>query len=87
MENIDEIKNENLLLKNRITELEERLKKYTSGNNHKKYYEKNKEKIMESSAQYLSKLKEENPEKIKEYRRRAYLKMKEKAEQKKIESI
>ena len=45
MENIDEIKNENLLLKNRITELEERLKKYTSGNNHKKYYEKNKDKI------------------------------------------
>jgi uncharacterized protein with von Willebrand factor type A (vWA) domain len=41
--NIDEIINENETLKQRVNELEERLKKYTSGKNHKKYYEKNKE--------------------------------------------
>ena len=48
MEN-DDLKNENDALKNEIemlkdnnTELEERLKKYTSGKGHHKYYEKNK---------------------------------------------
>ena len=51
--NIDEIINENETLKHRINELEERLKKYTSGKNHKKYYEKNKEKVMENGANYL----------------------------------
>ena len=59
--NIDEIINENETLKQRVNELEERLKKYTSGKNHKKYYEKNKEKVMENGANYLHKLKEENP--------------------------
>ena len=78
MENNDELKNENETLKHRINELEERLRKYTSGKNHKKYYEKNKEKVMESGANYLLKLKEENPEKLKEYRKRAYQKRKEK---------
>lgn len=84
MENINEIKKENDALKQRINELEERLKKYTSGKNHKRYYEKNKEKVIKSGAIYLKKLKEENPEKIKEYRRRAYLKRKEKLEKEKI---
>ena len=37
--NIDKIINENETLKQRVNELEERLKKYTSGKNHKKYYE------------------------------------------------
>jgi BMFP domain-containing protein YqiC len=87
MENNDELKSENETLKHRVNELEERLKKYTSGKNHKKYYEKNKEKVMESGANYLSKLKEENPEKLKEYRRRAYLKRKEKLQKEKIEII
>jgi hypothetical protein len=61
--------------------LEERLKKYTNGDNHKRYYEKNKEKVMELGANYLQKLKEENPEKLKEYRRTYYLKKKEKDKQ------
>ena len=87
MENNDELKNENETLKHRINELEERLRKYTSGKNHKKYYEKNKEKVMESGANYLLKLKEENPEKLKEYRRRAYLKRKEKLQKENIENI
>ena len=69
---------ENELLKQRVNELEEKLKKYTNGNNHKNYYEKNKEIVKEKGSVYLKKLKEEKPEKIKEYAKRAYLKKKEK---------
>ena len=72
------LKKENEELKNKVIELEERLKKYTNGENHKRYYEKNKEKIMETGSNYLKKLKEENPEKLKEYRQKAYQKRKEK---------
>ena len=53
------------------------IKKYTNGDNHKRYYEKNKDKIKEQGTNYLKKLKEENPEKLKEYRRNYYLKNKE----------
>lgn len=77
----ENFKEENELLKQRINELEERLKKYTCGKNHKTYYEKNKQKVMEDGANYLQKLKEENPEKLKEYRQRAYQKRKEKMKQ------
>lgn len=59
-------------LSNKISDLEERLKKYTNGSNHKRYYEKNKEKIKESGSNYLQKLKLENPDKLKEYSKRAY---------------
>jgi len=85
--NIDEIINENNLLKQHVNELEERLKKYTSGKNHKKYYEKNKEKVIEDGAKYLKNLKEQYPEKIKEYARRAYLKRKEKLQIEKDEKV
>jgi hypothetical protein len=77
MEEIDIIKKENEELKYKVIDLEERLKKYTNGENHKRYYEKNKEKIKEQGTTYLKKLKEENPEKLKEYRRTYYLKKKE----------
>jgi BMFP domain-containing protein YqiC len=86
----EDYKIENELLKQRINELEERLKKYTCGKNHKNYYEKNKEKVMEKGANYLQKLKEEHPEKLKEYRRTAYLNRKEKLkniEKEKVEII
>lgn len=86
----EDYKIENELLKQRINELEERLKKYTCGKNHKKYYENNKEIVMEKGAKYLQKLKEDNPEKIKEYRRTAYLNRKEKLknlEKEKVENI
>ena len=63
-------------LKTEIIELKEQLKKYTYGNSHKRYYEKNKERVKEGGANYLKKLKEENPDKLKEYRRNAYLKKK-----------
>ena len=65
-------------LKVQNTDLEQRLKKYTNGENHKRYYEKNKEKIKETGASYLEKLRIENPEKIKEYSHRAYLNQKKK---------
>jgi hypothetical protein len=81
MNEIDIIKQENEVLKLKNMELEERLKKYTNGENHKRYYEKNKEKYKELGANYLQKLKEENPEKLKEYRQRAYQKRKEKLNQ------
>ena len=81
MEEIDIIKKENEELKKKNIELEERLKKYTNGDNHKRYYEKNKEKVMELGANYLNKLKEENPEKLKEYIRTYYLKKKDKLKQ------
>lgn len=72
-------------LKKQITELEERLKKYTNTESHRRYYEKHKERYIESGATYLQKLKEENPEKLKEYRRRAYLKRKEKLQQQELQ--
>ena len=85
METIDIIKKENeelkqkiMLLENENIELKNHLKKYTNGDNNKRYYEKNKEKIKEQGANYIKKLAEENPEKLKEYRRNAYLKRKEK---------
>ena len=65
-------------LQQKIEDLEIRLKKYTNGENHKRYYEKNKNKIKETGSTYLKKLKEKNPEKIKEYSRNAYLKKKQK---------
>ena len=72
-------------LKHRIYDLEEKLKKYTNGNNHKTYYEKNKEIIMKKANDNKKKLKETNPEKIKEYAHRAYLKRKEKIQKMKDE--
>ena len=50
---------ENEELKKKNAELEERLKKYTNGDNHKRYYEKHKEKYKELGSNYLQKLKEE----------------------------
>ena len=80
MEEVDKLKIENEALKKKTIELEERLKKYTNGENHQRYYEKNKEKYKELGSNYLQKLKEENPEKLKEYRRTAYQNRKKKLE-------
>ena len=79
---IDIIQQENNELKEKVKDLEEKLKKYTNGDNHKRYYEKNKDKIKEQGATYLKKLKEDNPEKLKEYRRKYYLKKKEEMQNK-----
>jgi hypothetical protein len=81
---IDNIIEENKLLKAKNDELEEKLKKYTNSIGHKKYYENNKEKVIKNAANYLQKLKEDNPDKIKEYAKKAYLKQKEKKKQKEL---
>lgn len=84
---MDEVIEENKMLKEKVIELEERLQKYTNSSGHKKYYEKNKEKIIEDANKKLVKLKNENPDKLKEYRRRAYLKRKEKLQKEKDKNI
>lgn len=65
------LEKENDKLKNELVETKEHLKKYTSPDRCKKYYEENKEKL-------LTKMKE-NPipsEKRKEYNKKYYLKKK-----------
>lgn len=75
---IEAIIKENEELKVLVSQLQEKLKKYTNPLAHQAFYEKNKEKIIKESAERLKKIKETNPDKIKEYRRNAYLKRKEK---------
>ena len=77
---------ENAELKEYIVELEEKLKKYTNSESHKRYYEKNKQQVKEKANGYLKKLAEENPDKLREYRHKAYLKQKEKREEKRQEN-
>jgi hypothetical protein len=64
-------------LQNEVAQLKQQLEKYTNNERHKKYYEKNKDRVKQNAREYLNKLKESNPEKLKEYRHRAYLKRKE----------
>ena len=73
-------------LEDEVNILREKLKKYTNGNNNKRFYEKNKEKINQKATERLKKLAEENPEKLKEYRKNAYLKRKEKIKEQKLEN-
>ena len=72
LSDLEILKMQNLQLKETIDTLETRLKKYTNGDNHKRYYEKNKEKYKELGANYLQQLKTDNPENLKEYRHTAY---------------
>ena len=73
-------------LEDEVNILREKLKKYTNGNNNKRFYEKNKEMINQKATERLKKLAEENPEKLKEYRKNAYLKRKEKIKEQKLEN-
>ena len=73
LKSFEEIKNENNELKNKVNELTTHLKKYTAHNGSKKYYEKNKEVILEKNKEYVREYKDQlPPEKIKEYNKRAY---------------
>ena len=85
----NELQKENEALLKRVEELETRLKKYTNGDNHKRYYEKNKQKIKETGTAYLQKLKAENPDKLKEYSHSAYerKKLKKKQEEEKAKEL
>jgi cell division protein FtsB len=75
---IASLQEQNEKLSATIDSLKKQLEKYTNNDRHKKYYEKNKDRVKENAKNYLNKLKEDNPEKLKEYRHRAYLKRKEK---------
>ena len=74
---IADLQTENAALKLTIQTMQSQLEKYTNNERHKKYYEKNKEKVKENAKKYLNSLKEVNPDKLKEYRHRAYIKRKE----------
>ena len=65
-------------LKNKINDLEEKLKSYTNPTRNKKYYEKHSDVFKEKAKSYMEKIKETNPEKLKEWRHQAYLNRKSK---------
>ena len=74
-----QLENENAELKQKIVDLEERLKKYTAPSRSKTYYENHKEEILERVKKYpLTK------EQIKEKNKKALLKRKLKEENEKI---
>ena len=75
MDELQILKQENEEMKNKIIELEERLKKYTAPARSKTYYENNKEELLEKMKKY-----KQTPEQIKERNKKAYLKRKEKME-------
>jgi hypothetical protein len=79
MDEVQILKKENEELKNKVIELEERLKKYTAPARSKTYYENHKEELLEKMKKY-----KQTPEQIKERNKKAYLKRKEKMEQEKI---
>ena len=65
MDEVQLLKKENEELKNRIVELEERLKKYTAPARSKTYYENHKEELLEKMKKYKP-----TPEQIKEKNRK-----------------
>ena len=75
MDELQLLKQENEEMKNKIIELEERLKKYTAPARSKTYYENHKEELLEKMKKYKP-----TPEQIKERNKKAYLKRKEKLE-------
>jgi hypothetical protein len=52
-----------------LTTIKEKLKKYTNSDAKKRYYEKNKEQIIEKSKIQVDKLRKQNPEIQKKYSR------------------
>ncbi len=70
-DHILQLENENAELKQKILELEERLKKYTAPSRSKTYYENHKEELLEKMKKYKP-----TPEQIKERNKKAYLKRK-----------
>jgi hypothetical protein len=73
MNELDTLKKKNEELKNKVMELEDKLKKYTAPSRSKNYYENHKEELLEKMKKYKP-----SPEQIKEKNRKAYLKRKEK---------
>jgi cell division septum initiation protein DivIVA len=71
---IENLEKENEELKQRVAELEEKLKKYTAPARSKTYYENHKEELIQKTKEYKDNL---SSEKKKEYARKAYLKKQE----------
>ena len=85
--NNEELIKENLLLKDEIDLLKEKLKNYTAPKRSKKFYETHKEEIKLKVREYKEKTNYNSnipKEKKKEYNKRAYLKKKEKKEDNEI---
>jgi hypothetical protein len=90
LKQIQELKNENELLKNTLIQTQEHLKKYTSPSNMKKYYETHKEEIKQKVKEYREKTNYVDgisSEKKKEYAKTAYLNKKAKMEKEKLNNI
>jgi len=86
--NNEELIKENLLLKEEIDLLKEKLKNYTAPKRSKKFYETHKEEIKQKVREYKEKTNYNSnipKEKKQEYNKRAYLKKKEKIEDNKNE--
>ena len=78
----EELIKENLLLKEEIDLLKEKLKNYTAPKRSKKFYETHKEEIKQKVREYKEKTNYNSnipKEKKQEYNKRAYLKKKEKS--------
>ena len=81
MDEVQLLKNENEKLKNKVIELEEKLKKYTAPARSKIYYENNKEAHIKRVKEYKEKTNYvyvPTPEQKKEWARTAYLNKKAK---------
>jgi hypothetical protein len=86
--NNEELIKENLLLKEEIDLLKEKLKNYTAPKRSKKFYETHKEEIKQKVREYKEKTNYNSnipKEKKQEYNKRAYFKKKEKIEDNKNE--
>ena len=86
--NNEQLIKENLLLKEEINLLKEKLKNYTAPKRSKKFYETHKEEIKQKVREYKEKTNYNSnipKEKKQEYNKRAYLKKKEKIEDNKNE--
>jgi len=78
MDEKETLKKEIEFLKNKVIELEDKLKKYTAPSRSKVYYENHKDELLEKMKKY-----KQTPEQIKERNKKAYLKRKEKLEKEK----
>ena len=93
MSRLEELSKENLILKEKIKELEEKLriseennKRYTNSEAHKKYYSDHKDEVKAKGKAYLQKLKAEDPETLKAYWRKSNEKRKLKKKENEIKN-
>jgi hypothetical protein len=74
---VEQLKAENILLREEVEQLKEKLKKYTAPERSKKYYENHKEEIKDKRADYNKEYsKSLSAEKKAEYNKKYYLKKK-----------